>query len=156
MEIDEEFENTVGAVKHYEDCGHCVGLVWGWVSSAWSCWGAWSWWIKEWGWFKWMKWHTRNTWRNEYTNFMLDMDLKSLIKPRKARSPKRPKARKPQSSKARVLTSKPDPKAQEPSPARPNNSSMRHREPLLFVNNKNVMRLRQQRRETQNTRAVQG
>ena len=48
------------------------------------------------------------------------MDLKSLIKPRKARSPKRPKARKPQSSKARVLTSKPDPKAQEPSPARPN------------------------------------
>ena len=51
---------------------------------------------------------------------MLDMDLKSLIKPRKARSPKRPKARKPQSSKARVLTSKPDPKAQEPSPACPN------------------------------------
>ena len=45
---------------------------------------------------------------------------KSPVKPRKARSPKRPKARKPQSSKARVLTSKPDPKAQEPSPARPN------------------------------------
>ena len=45
---------------------------------------------------------------------------KSPVKPRKARSPKRPKARKPQSSKARVLTSKPDPKAQEPSPARNN------------------------------------
>ena len=47
---------------------------------------------------------------------------KSPVKPRKARSPKRPKARKPQSSKARVLTSKPDPKAQEPSPARNNTS----------------------------------
>ena len=54
---------------------------------------------------------------------MLDMDLKSLIKPRKTQSPKRPKARKPQSSKARVLTNKPDPKAQEPSPARNNTSS---------------------------------
>ena len=51
---------------------------------------------------------------------MLNMDYKSLKKPRKARSPKRPKARKPQSCKARVLTSKPDPKAREPSPARPN------------------------------------
>ena len=47
---------------------------------------------------------------------------KSPVKPRKARSPKRPKARKPQSSKAQILTSKPDPKAQEPSPARNNNS----------------------------------
>ena len=55
-------------------------------------------------------------------NFMLHMVYKSLTKPKKARSPKRPKARKPQSSKARVLTNKPDPKAQEPSPARNNTS----------------------------------
>ena len=50
------------------------------------------------------------------------MPEKSPEKPEKAQSPKRPKARKPQNAKARVLTRKPDPKAQEPSPARPNNS----------------------------------
>ena len=50
------------------------------------------------------------------------MGYKSLKKTKTAQSPKGPKARKPQSYEARVLTSKPDPKAQEPSPARPNNS----------------------------------
>ena len=54
---------------------------------------------------------------------MLHMGFKSLKKPKKAQSPKRPKARKPQSSKAWVLTIKPDPKAQEPNPARPNTNS---------------------------------
>ena len=45
------------------------------------------------------------------------MDKKSLEKPRKAQKGSKPEAQEPQSSKARVLTSKPDPKAQEPSPA---------------------------------------
>ena len=52
------------------------------------------------------------------------MPEKSPEKPEKAQSPKRPKARKLPSAKARVLTSKPDPKAQEPSPARPNTTSI--------------------------------
>ena len=54
---------------------------------------------------------------------MLDMDYKSLKKPEKAQSPKRPKARKPQSCKAWVLTTKPDPKAREPSATRPNTNT---------------------------------
>ena len=50
---------------------------------------------------------------------------KAQKSPEKPKARKDPKPQKPQSSKARVLTSKPDPKAQEPSPARPNTTSNR-------------------------------
>ena len=48
------------------------------------------------------------------------MGYKSPKKTKTAQSPKGPKARKPQSYEARVLTSKPEPKAKEYSSACPN------------------------------------